>query len=168
MKRGFLLAEETLKIIVAVIAISFLVYFLVSLYSANQDSNNLEFAKPVLNELVAAMNEGQESYDVSNDIPGWSITIWPLAYEEEIFSPLTCSNLAWKRCVCVCKEPLVMKYISGYSDKCDGSTTGYCLELTSEFRVDDEDKTPNNLDLQKIPFSIEIDQGDKTILGVKK
>ena len=31
-RKGFLLAEETLKIILALIAITFLVYFLVSLY----------------------------------------------------------------------------------------------------------------------------------------
>ena len=42
-KKGFLLAEETLKIILAVIAIGFLAYLLFSIYKSGSDSKNLEF-----------------------------------------------------------------------------------------------------------------------------
>ena len=51
-KKGFLLVEETLKIIIALISLIFLVYFLVSLYMANQNAKNLEWAKSSLNHLI--------------------------------------------------------------------------------------------------------------------
>jgi len=47
-KKGFLLAEETLKIVVAVISITFLIYFLTSLYFARIDGENLRKAEAVL------------------------------------------------------------------------------------------------------------------------
>jgi len=59
-KRGFLLGEETLKIIIAIIAISFLVYLLFSLYSANRTSKDLELAKSSLNHLIEEINSLRE------------------------------------------------------------------------------------------------------------
>ncbi len=47
-KKGFLLAEETLKMIIAVIGISFLVLFLVSLYFTNINQKKLEQANQEL------------------------------------------------------------------------------------------------------------------------
>ena len=47
-KRGFLLAEETLKIIIAVICIVFLVYILVAVYNSHSADKKIEQAKEVL------------------------------------------------------------------------------------------------------------------------
>ena len=60
-KKGFLLAEETLKIILALICIVFLVYFLVYLYFSNVDSKKLEQAKSSLDYLFKEINSGVNS-----------------------------------------------------------------------------------------------------------
>src|SRR3989338_4460161 len=61
-KRGFLLAEETLKIIIAVISIGFLIYFLAALYFASRDAEKLEQAGASLEFLI-------------NDIPNSCLNI---------------------------------------------------------------------------------------------
>ena len=49
-KKGFLLAEETLKIVIAVICIGFLVYFLTALYFAKINNEKLRYAKAILED----------------------------------------------------------------------------------------------------------------------
>ena len=52
-KGGFLLAEETLKIVIALIALTFLIYFLMSLYFAKTSEN--DDAITDLQQRVAAL-----------------------------------------------------------------------------------------------------------------
>ncbi|PIO07153.1 hypothetical protein COU59_03790 [Candidatus Pacearchaeota archaeon CG10_big_fil_rev_8_21_14_0_10_34_12] len=76
--RGFLLAEETLKIVIAVISISFLVYFLYSIYFANKNPE-LEQAKATLEFLIEQADAGIKEVEVYNP-EGWYI----LNYKENI------------------------------------------------------------------------------------
>ena len=63
-RRGFLLAGETLKIIIAVICIGFLVYFLISLYLTSKNSKDLEFAKESLNYLSDEIEDGKTEIEI--------------------------------------------------------------------------------------------------------
>ena len=63
-KRGFLLGEETLKIVLAVIAIGFLVFFLVSLYSSYTRNKDLELAEASLGYLIEGINSGSEEVEI--------------------------------------------------------------------------------------------------------
>jgi hypothetical protein len=101
--RGFLLGEETVKIILAVIAIAFLAYFLVSLYYSNASDQNLKLAEASLENLIEQANAGSESVEIYNP-KNWIISSFPqkdFEGEEEI--PKSCSNLGWKNCVCIYK-----------------------------------------------------------------
>ncbi len=97
-KRGFLLAEETLKIVIAVIAIAFLIYFLTSLYFAKvngdkklQADNLIETLKPKLNNL----SEGSvDNIDVFNP-KGWYI----FSYISSNVGPNACAG---NNCICIC------------------------------------------------------------------
>ena len=66
-RKGFLLAEETLKIILAVISIGFLVYFLSALYFANQNSEELEQAEASLEFLINEINSGSDKVEIYKD-----------------------------------------------------------------------------------------------------
>ena len=70
-KKGFLLAEETLKIIIAVIAIGFLVYFLVSLYFSAKASKETEQAEETLNFILSEAAAGRAGVDVYNPKNWW-------------------------------------------------------------------------------------------------
>lgn len=138
MKRGFLLAEETLKIILAVIAIGFLAYFLISLYMSNQDSKNLEFAEESLAHLVGEINSEKIEVEVYNP-KGWHISSW----QEGL--PLTCSNIGFDSCLCIC----------GGKDAGDCDDKGTCLE--SEFSIEGDIK------IKDPPITLMIDQINKQI-----
>lgn len=82
--KGMILAEETLKIVVAVIAIGFLVYLLTSIYFSAQSSKELEQAKETLPFILNEAKAGKTSVDIYNPKDWW------------IFSS--------GRDLCICKE----------------------------------------------------------------
>src|SRR3990167_3499866 len=117
-KKGFLLAEETLKLILAVIAIGFLAYLLFSLYLVNRNSQDLEFARASADGLSLAIREGQAGFDLYNPSE-WYLTSWPNDYESGLIikkvindgKPQSCNNLGLNNCICICK--------SSTPDSCD-------------------------------------------------
>ena len=70
-RRGFLLAEETLKLVISVIAIGFLAYLLFSLYFSFKN-NELEQAEASLDFLMSEIKAGRTSADIYNP-EGWWI-----------------------------------------------------------------------------------------------
>ncbi|MBU1252345.1 MAG: hypothetical protein KKC96_02000 [Nanoarchaeota archaeon] len=156
-KRGFLLAEETLKIIVAVIAIGFLAYLLFSLYGANQDAKYLELAKESLSSLEVAINAQQTDVMIYNP-KGWFILAWPHDYTFSDWNPFSetttitdarpksCENLGWSNCICFCDGTT--------PDKCDSN--GVCFQDANEFSF-------SNIKVDKVPATLKIDYGAKTI-----
>ncbi len=127
-KKGFLLAEETLKIIIAVICIMFLVYVLAALYNSNSSEKKLNQAKEVLfgteegsrgiDRIVMSLQEGDsEIKDVLNP-SGWYLYSF-LGQEK----PNSCLN---QRCLCICKKTLIESWKS-QAEKCDKD--GVCLSI---------------------------------------
>lgn len=159
-KKGFLLAEETLKIILAVIAIGFLAYFLFSLYSVGKDSQNLEYAESSLNLLVDGISKPRPEVEIPNPRE-WMISSWPNTYltgfrpfgintpftgtKEGI--PQSCLNLGWSSCICICKKAT--------PDKCDSK--GICLDNPQGFSFEDSIKIKNP------PITLLIDYQNKII-----
>jgi len=157
--RGFLLAEETLKIIIAVISISFLVYFLASLYVSNKDAKDLELATASLQHLTEELskNVGKvEIYNPESGLTNWQIAFFDSSRNEYI--PDSCKNLGWDNCVCICGVG-----ITSLSDKksvsfCDSK--GVCQKLDKSYEV------VNNGDysfkLNNLPMTLEIKEGKIT------
>ena len=143
-----------MKIILAVIAIGFLAYFLISLYSSNQNSKNLELAKASLSHLMEEINSGKTEVEIYNP-EGWSLSSWP--FEDK--KPLSCSNLGWQSCLCICDTPLG-KSASNYLENCDNK--GICLE-TSESLVVVRDGGQLPIKIKDPPITLMIDQINKQI-----
>ncbi|OGJ12134.1 hypothetical protein A3K62_00200 [Candidatus Pacearchaeota archaeon RBG_16_35_8] len=122
-RQAIFLAEETLKIVLAVIVIGFLIYFLVSLYFANSADEDLKFAEESLNFLVQQMNAKVEEVQIYNP-KGWSILSWPYAD----MKPASCTDLGWENCLCICENPVGYTF-EGYLDNCEGTgDTAICVE----------------------------------------
>ena len=155
-KNGFFLAEETLKIIIAVIVIIFLAYFLYSLYSSNKDAENLKFAQSSLNYLLEQINAKSENVQIDNP-DSWTILSWP--FEDK--RPLSCSNLGWKNCICICKETYV-EDISNYLDNCEETgSIAVCAE--SDFVVHENGNSQLPIVIQDAPIMLKIDYTNKKI-----
>ena len=59
-RKGFLLAEEVVKIIIAVIAIGLLSYLFFSLYNLNSTTTYLELAESSLEHIIQELNSGRD------------------------------------------------------------------------------------------------------------
>ncbi len=125
-KKGFLLAEETLKIIIAVICVLFLVYLLAALYNTNSSDKKLNQAKEVLTvtdedsrsieAIILSLKEGDEEVKDISQPSGWYL--YSFVGQER---PNSCLN---QRCLCICQKPLIEK-INSRAEKCDDK--GVCL-----------------------------------------
>ena len=160
-KKGFLLAEETLKIILAVISIGFLIYFLTALYFANQNSEELEQAEASLEHLIEGINSMKEGdvrkVEIYNP-EGWAISSWP--YEND--KPESCELNNWESCLCICKNPM-MAFSSNFLDNCEDKSKGVCLENTEKLIVKEEGGSQSPIWIKNPPLKLNIDSLSKTI-----
>jgi hypothetical protein len=85
-RKGLLLGEETLKIIVALICIVFLIYLLASLYYNSVRDKDMDLAKSSAEYIADEINSGATEILVYNP-EGWAIVRWDGGY------------------LCICKSP---------------------------------------------------------------
>lgn len=124
MKRGFLLGEETLKIVIAVICIGFLVYFLTSMYFRTQGDVKLEQAEATLDRLIEEINAKSPDVEIYNP-EGWVVVSWPhnvlkgtIGLRKVVNDiPNSCKNLGWNDCICICKSTLALNLEGQDCDK---------------------------------------------------
>lgn len=167
-KRGFLLAEETLKIIIALISISFLIYFLTALYFTSQNSKGLEQAEASLEFLIKEINDGRDEVEIYNP-KDWVILSWPYGNENKL--PNSCSNLGWGDCVCITKDlnlgtqllsllPFTENVIDKFLDRSDKE--GVCRENTQKFIVKGDVNEQSPIVIES-PMTLIIDYENKKI-----
>lgn len=109
-KQGFLLGETTVKLIIAVICLGFLVYFLFSLYTSGEDDKTRQ-AHAILSDSASGSlktifervrrgegNEGGIAEEKALPQPsGWHL----MAFIDGEVKPNACAG---ERCVCICDE----------------------------------------------------------------
>jgi hypothetical protein len=130
-RKGFLLAEETLKIIIAVICIFFLIYILIAIYNASTSDKKIEQAQAVLfgtedsknpgiEKIISSLKDGEsQNMDIAEP-SGWHLYSF---VEQE--KPNSCTN---EKCLCICQKSLI-KQITSQASKCDKS--GVCLVVNN-------------------------------------
>lgn len=153
-KKGFFLAEETLKIVLAIIVIIFLVYLLVSLYFSNKEAQEIGFAEASLKNLVEQLNSKNSEIQIFNP-DGWRITSWTAGGAG---MPLTCSNLGWKNCLCICDTTL--NPFDSVLDECNKLSS--CLEYDNEIFI-----KQGTLEIENPPITFEINYGGKIEISKK-
>ena len=167
-KRGFLLGEETVKIIIAVIAIGFLVYLLVSIYFNSQKNEKLEQAGASVDYLVKELSTQSTEIELYNP-KGWVLISWPF----EGVRPQGCSNFGWENCVCICEDVGVMgaiKAIFGSSvveqsaEKCDSG--GVCLNYGDRIIVGTSSNDQRPIGIAP-PLKLNVDYSNEIIITEK-
>ncbi len=149
-KKGILLAEETLKIIVAVICIGFLIYVLMNIYYTNEDTKKISEAKSVLYESDESirtyiqkveiengtLEEGMAEEFIINNPDGW--------YLFNFTKDKKPNQCAGENCVCICDDVLWDiggdRQISKCEDKgvClikENINVPYSIEITSNTHI---------------------------------
>lgn len=137
-KGGLLLAEETLKVVIAAICIIFLIVLIVAVYKAISGAKEKEQAEENLNRIndiiLSLENGGEENSDIANP-EGWHLISF---VDEE--KPNSCLNTC---CLCICKGKT--------AEKCDKRGKGVCLvvENLANGKVSIEIKSPTFITLLK-------------------
>ena len=159
-KKGFLLGEETVKLILAVIAILFLILFIVFLYNNFSKNKELEQAKASLDYLVTQIDSGAANAEIFN--PAKSLTkSWLISSFQSPNLPNKCSTVGWQSCICICIKPGGAVHTPAVA--CD--TTGICQE--TNFIVNGGEDLfgigTNDIEILNPPLILLINQENKTI-----
>ena len=171
-KRGFLIGEETVKIILAVIAILVLIVFIVYLYNAYTQNQQLEQATSSLANLVTQITSGATQVNIYNP-SDWLLMSFPSNNQVGYF-PKICTNNHWTSCLCICINDLS----AATYPECDISGSGICQQ--SNFVVSGQTHVgaglngnippvivwkTNSILIWNPPVLLTIDQQTKTISG---
>lgn len=116
-KRGMLLAEETLKTVIAVIVIIFLVYFLVNLYLGKLKDDTIKKSEQLLiksdqsiKNVIENLKEGESKNLVLEQISDWSGDNWHLfSFTGNSEKPNSCAG---KNCLCICDDAASKDFFS--------------------------------------------------------
>ena len=156
-QRGFLLGEETLKIVIAVICIVFLIYLLVAVYFNTTGQEKLKQAESILkgdNGIVIEMNRvnsggeyDPQGFHVPNP-PGWFI----FSFIGEDKKPNSCIG---KNCICICEEAFPDLF-DWQLKRCDEKGTCANIENLAKFAKIKIEKNGINILIQKVNEQIEI------------
>lgn len=135
-KKGFLLGEETIKIIIAVLGIAALIYLLVSLYFNQQKSAELKQAESTLRQIVEyielSKTEGKEQSVPIFEPQGWKL----LTYGNNVEKPSSCKM----NCICICPKK---RFWQNQKTRC--AKDGFCISVAEDLQPIDFEIKPMNL-----------------------
>lgn len=138
------LGEETLKVVVSLLAIGILAFLLFSIYNAVTSSKSLDQAKATLPALVTASVAGQTSFDVYN--PGdWFL----MSFSNSDLVPKSCSTVGLKACICICQGDT--------AESCDSKNEGICTDNRGFFVIG------GPIPISNPPLTLRINQQNKLI-----
>ena len=153
-KKAFLMAETTVKIVIAIIGIGILVYLGFKLYSLTDLTEDIDPAEGNLNKILAIIDDlekkggGVAEYNLLSPT-NWMLIGWPndlsaiistsggtggastsiKPYGDKI--PNECTKNGWSKCICICS------YSSTFAlDSCNDE--GFCRELNYDFFINEE------------------------------
>lgn len=131
-KKGMLLAEETLKTVIAVIVIIFLVYFLASLYFGNLKSEAIKKSEQMLiksdqsiKNVIESLRDGESRNFILQRVQGGFGDNWHLFSFTEIDQekPNSCAG---KSCLCICDDVLGEDSFGFFKQAKECSKDGVC------------------------------------------
>jgi len=134
-KKGNLLPEEVLKIVVAVICIGFLIFLLVSLYfslTGGQKKKEAEASMNLISKEITRINNDGEYNSQGIPVPnpsGWYI----FSFTEGEIKPNLCAG---ENCICICESVLIniFDWQKRQVERCDDK--GSCVVVSNLKKFD--------------------------------
>jgi hypothetical protein len=154
-KKGFLLGEETLKIVIAVICIAFLIYLLVAVYFSMTGEENKRLSEAVLTDkIIPEINriDGGGEYSVTGvHVPNPSDwTIFSFVGEDK--KPNSCVE---KDCICIC-ENAFPDWFDWQIKRCDDKGVCKIISNLAKFEKIKIEKSGVQISIQKVNDEIQI------------
>jgi hypothetical protein len=151
-KKGFLLTEETLKIVIAVIGLVILVYFLIAFFysgnAAEKQRQAASFIDVISNNISDLSVEGKTIYGLQPK--GW----WVFGFVGNDEKPNSCSG---KNCLCICDK--VFDVFDRQIKEC--AKDGACLVIENlrkfeEIKIQPYREGTTNINIREVGGEIEI------------
>lgn len=168
-KKGNLLSEETLKIIVALVCIILLVSLLSGIYNNYTKNKQLEMAKSTLSQFKESASLKHESFDAFNPVSSTFSKFYLVSWNEGIQLPNNCANVGWVSCVCICRVT-GWERAKGYFFREDILTNlreecpkWACLENTEKITL-----KPSFIELDNSPTSLKLEYFNEGYVEVSK
>ncbi|HOW36702.1 MAG TPA: hypothetical protein PLK34_00420 [Candidatus Pacearchaeota archaeon] len=129
-KKGFFLAEETIKIITSAVVILGLVALLVAIYFGIASGNRLKLsqAKDSIQFFENRLKSGAEQIELISPTK-WCLVQWPGPDNTEV--PTQCSNKRWESCFCIQKT----RTDTNSPGACVENNQGYVLGEIQDFHI---------------------------------
>lgn len=152
-KRGMLLTEEVLKIIVAVIGLVLLSYFLVSFFYSDTKEKKQRDATATIEEIANVISGLGTSIGTVDILQPQRWTLFSFTAEEK--KPNQCSG---QNCICICNK-VVGDLFDRQIKKC--GKEGACsivsnLEEFEDIKIGIYSKQPTNINIQEVNGKIQI------------
>jgi type II secretory pathway pseudopilin PulG len=148
-KKGFLLGEETIKVVIAVICIAFLIFLLFSVYlsfSGSQQNKEAEASmKDIFVKEIQRINSGGAVNSNGILIPnpaGWYI----FSFTGEDKKPNLCSQT---NCICICQN-ILLNIFDRQIKSCDDKGSCYVLSSIEKFEKIKIENSGTFVSVQKI------------------
>jgi len=141
-KKGFLLASQTLKIVLAVLGIALLTYLLFALYNAGSNDQDLKKAKSAIEEIskiVIELRVNASFVGGMTDLTpnGWSI----FSFVQSEVKPNICSG---QDCLCICDEVYSVWGLFKNRQQKECDKEGACLIIANLKKFDEIPIQENN------------------------
>jgi len=127
-KKGFMLGEYTLKMIIAVLCILLLVYLLFSFYSSFTNKKDLNDAKETLNSLSEKMIDAKNKQERVT-LPLLEPDGWRLIGYSGTEKPEQCTS----NCICLCADRLRDRWFKDQIEKCEA--IGVCKNFDKSINL---------------------------------
>jgi hypothetical protein len=164
-KKGFFLAEETMKILLAVICLLFLVFVLGKMYYSYSIGKEAQQAKDTLAAIEKEVNlvksgEPREIV-IYSPAPGKIEGIfnwWVLVGFNGAEKPTFCYEKGWNNCLCMCKNSY--GWTNTQKEKCDDDKI--CVSLS------DKKLVTQPIELLDLPMTLSISQDKDNVVSISK
>jgi hypothetical protein len=158
-KRGNLLPEEVLKLVIAVLCIGLLIFLLAFLYFSFTGDQNVKKAQAVLNGPNGLLNEtkrietggkGNQSFPVPNP-SGWYI----FSFVEGDLKPNSCIGV---NCLCICQKLTIgiINTDARQAARCDDRGVCVIIQNLKKFEAIEIKRGGIFIAINKINWEIEI------------
>lgn len=150
-KRAFLLAEETLKIVIALISISFLIYFLTALYFSSVGDQKFKQADATMERIIDVINNELAIVESVTDITpsGWNL----ISYVGEK-KPNSCAG---QNCLCIC-ENIWLKAFDRQFKECNEGGICEIIPALQEFEEIKIEGSSSSIEIDKSKGVVEINK----------
>jgi len=104
-KKGELLPEETLKVVLALIGLLILAALLFSIYNVTKRNEKFEQAEATFDYLFEQINSLSSDDEISVTVfspSGWLLGAWPYDAGDKVIVPAVCAGLIGESCLCAC------------------------------------------------------------------